>query len=993
MTAGQGSVGAGYLYTVAIGSFALQSLTDGDSNIAIGFQSAYSVTTGENNIIIGRQAGIVLTTQTENVMIGTFAGQYTAAGSNVYIGSNVGRGASGTNTAGSNVAVGYEVLSVITTGSYNTAIGYHSMVSCLGGTNNVAAGHNAGHDLTIGGSNVIVGHDAAYSLLSGNGNVVIGKNAGYENTASSYNVYVGSYAGRYQTGQYNVFLGDQAGMGVTATSDADRNVGLGYQAGFSLTTGLQNTIIGYQAGYDITTGASNVIVGVGAGGELTTGNDNVLLGSNAGHGVSTTSNFGRAIAIGAGALLNLTTGTSNTGIGFQSLFNTADGTHNVAIGYNTIHTNISGDYNIAIGSQALYTATGDLSIAIGRNSMYSLTTGLRNTAVGHDSMVYSTTGQDNCAFGYEAMRYATAGSQNVFIGSQSGKGDIGGTSTGSANIGIGHNALTKYTTAGYNIAIGFSPLINLETGSNNIAIGHNALLSADASSGNISIGATTSDALTAGSYNTVVGYNAGTDMVTESNNTFLGAWAGSTTTGSSNVFIGYYAGANETGDNKLYIANSNTATPLIHGDFSTGMVTINDDLTVEGEIYGGNATTESLVLIDNAVDLNRINLDTTPAPNDPAFYPDTTDSINLGALANVWAAFYSKQISDTGSSVGIGTQVPYAKLDVNGDARVIASNYLILGGTAGAVSNRAKINAPASDVIEIFGSTSSTRNITVELTSNDTTAASASELWFNRYDRVVSGDYLGVLQFRGHDDRDDEYTGIQIIASGRSTWASPNLDSQLDIQVHNGTSMASRLKIDGDQIAITGDTTVEGDFTLLETYWEDVRVPLSATNRGSANAPDFAKFMDDGGGTPSQGVYTYLFNKNTEEEVYFEMQIPHAYKEGTDIEMHVHWSPMDTDTGTVRWGLEYTVANVDGTFGNTTLIYVNDAADGTAKKHQVASFSGISGTGLTISCMLICRLFRDAGDAADTYDEDAALHEIDAHIEVNTIGSRDEWTK
>jgi len=47
-----------------------------------------------------------------------------------------------------------------------------------------------------------------------------------------------------------------------------------------------------------------------------------------------------------------------------------------------------------------------------------------------------------------------------------------------------------------------------------------------------------------------------------------------------NLFLGYQAGFNETGSNKLYIANSDTGTPLIWGDFSTAIVGINGTLGV-----------------------------------------------------------------------------------------------------------------------------------------------------------------------------------------------------------------------------------------------------------------------------------------------------------------------------------------------------------------------------------------------------------------------------
>jgi hypothetical protein len=84
-----------------------------------------------------------------------------------------------------------------------------------------------------------------------------------------------------------------------------------------------------------------------------------------------------------------------------------------------------------------------------------------------------------------------------------------------------------------------------------------------------------------GSYNTYLGYQAGWDKNSGSSNTYLGYQAGGcSSTGSQNIFIGYYAGYNETGSSKLYIANSDTITPLIYGDFSTSMVGINGWLGV-----------------------------------------------------------------------------------------------------------------------------------------------------------------------------------------------------------------------------------------------------------------------------------------------------------------------------------------------------------------------------------------------------------------------------
>lgn len=193
----------------------------------------------------------------------------------------------------------------------------------------------------------------------------------------------------------------------------------------------------------------------------------------------------------------------------------------------------------------------------------------------------------------------------------------------------------------------------------------------------------------------------------------------------------------------------------------------------------------------------------------------------------------------------------------------------------------------------------------------------------------------------------------------------------------------------GNYTEIESDGTIE--FKGTATVWEDLRVPVTSTKLGGTKDPGFSKFKDNGSG--SQGVFVYHFDKSTEEELYFTVQMPHSWKEGSTIYPHVHWAPIDTDTGTVVWGLEYTWASIDGTFGNTTLLdFTADAGDGVAYKHQIiGSNDGIIATNKTLSSMLICRIYRNV--ASDTYNNDAALLEIDFHYEMDTIGSRAVLTK
>lgn len=180
-------------------------------------------------------------------------------------------------------------------------------------------------------------------------------------------------------------------------------------------------------------------------------------------------------------------------------------------------------------------------------------------------------------------------------------------------------------------------------------------------------------------------------------------------------------------------------------------------------------------------------------------------------------------------------------------------------------------------------------------------------------------------------------------------------------------------------------TTGNDAITLLDTVWDDLRVPAQATRINPAvTKPDFGTFKD--------GTLTFLFDSASVETVHFNVQIPHQYKLGTNLKPHVHWSPTTTNVGTVIWNLEYTIAEKDGVFGTTAQIAVTDTSSGTAFEHRLAGFPDISGTNIdSVSAMLVCALSRTA--TSDTYTADAALIEFDIHYEIDSIGSRDEYTK
>jgi trimeric autotransporter adhesin len=168
-------------------------------------------------------------------------------------------------------------------------------------------------------------------------------------------------------------------------------------------------------------------------------------------------------AEGQNALLSLTTGTYNTGVGFFSLSVTTTGKFNTALGAGTLLAN-TGDNNTATGAGTLLSnTTGSFNTANGAFALFTNATGTSNTSNGAFSLLNNTTGVENTANGYRALS---------------------GNATGVGNTAHGSQALVQ-STGNNNIALGAHAGFNISTGSNNIHIGN---VGAGNESGTVRIG-------------------------------------------------------------------------------------------------------------------------------------------------------------------------------------------------------------------------------------------------------------------------------------------------------------------------------------------------------------------------------------------------------------------------------------------------------------------------------------------------------------------------
>jgi hypothetical protein len=255
------------------------------------------------------------------------------------------------------------------------------------------------------------------------------------------------------------------------------------------------------------------------------------------------------------------------------------GTDNVFIGEDAgNYTASSAERNVALGKEALKSVTsGRANIGIGPYALENLTSGLLNIGIGQSALTSVTEANSTIAIGGSALESLT---------------------TGVRNLAFGNNTLTDVTTAGDNVAVGNNAGQYIE-GQQNVAIGTNALLGANTNANfmrNVAIGQSAGAGSRDGANNNIyIGFAAGLSA-NATENVVIGSFAGNDlTTGDSNVIIGYSAadGQLTTESDKLWIANSNTATPLIYGEFDNDLLKINGRVGTPSSIVtlGVGATT------------------------------------------------------------------------------------------------------------------------------------------------------------------------------------------------------------------------------------------------------------------------------------------------------------------------------------------------------------------------------------------------------------------
>ena len=236
--------------------------------------------------------------------------------------------------------------------------------------------------------NIIIGSGAANSMTTATENVVIGVNALANDSGSSNanrNVVIGYSASQASTNQVQgvVAIGWEASK---ANGNAFGGTHIGYRAADSSSSKYRSTSVGYNAHGGSANATDCVAVGYGAS-AFSTGaiNGSTTVGFEAGsrsdaqqttligYQASKDNQVAGVVSLGYKAGFSQTNGTENTYLGWSAGYSVSTGSHNTVIGYEAGYGSLSGDSNTLIGASAGYSGSPNLL------------TGSNNIIIGHDA--------------------------------------------------------------------------------------------------------------------------------------------------------------------------------------------------------------------------------------------------------------------------------------------------------------------------------------------------------------------------------------------------------------------------------------------------------------------------------------------------------------------------------------------------------------------------------------------------------------------------------
>jgi len=230
-----------------------------------------------------------------------------------------------------------------------------------------------------------------------------------------------------------------------------------------------------------------------------------------------------------------------------------------------------------------------------------------------------------------------------------------------------------------------------------------------------------------------------------------------------------------------------------------------------------------------------------------------------------------------------------------------------------------------------------------------------------------------------NEDKSGSYDERTLIDKGYADGAYLQKSSSDGLTVVDGSIVFGDYA-NGNYLEIYSDGTIRAHGAA--TGYDDLFVPLVQGKQGSTSLPNF-----------DYDEVAYMFPQNDPDEIlYFQVQLPHRWKEGSRLYPHVHYRQADASTAPT-YKLDYKIASIGGSFNNAWQTYTMDtsvAAWIDSSTHQLnRGDGGVDASTYTKSAIILCKLYRDD----NTVTGDVPTYQFDIHFEVDGLGSETEFTK
>ena len=182
------------------------------------------------------------------------------------------------------------------------------------------------------------------------------------------------------------------------------------------------------------------------------------------------------------------------------------------------------------------------------------------------------------------------------------------------------------------------------------------------------------------------------------------------------------------------------------------------------------------------------------------------------------------------------------------------------------------------------------------------------------------------------------------------------------------------------------------DGRIWPARWDDLRFPVDSVRPLTGQPPTERAFRN--------GI---VYGFSIGDAVTFNVQLPHGYYNGSDLDAHYHFTLPVSGSGAgpenIAFSLSYSWAEIGAQFPvEKTISNEGDVQNAVAENHGYAGIGTIpyadlaQNGGVGVSSMLICRMTRVAASAND-YASEVYIMESDIHIQLDAVGSTQEFVK